>query len=84
MSRIREITVSLNLTVQPKQYQSMGMVVSVTKQYDETEELEGGTIGSAAQELRKSVSLALSSGLREEVEKVYGKATADYVVNQKG
>ena len=85
MSKIREITVSLDLTVQPKQYQSVKLGITVTEQIDEDDqEMSMATLKEYVHSLRSSVSETLREGLRAEVETVYGKATADYVVNQKG
>lgn len=85
MSRITKIKVDLDLTVQPKQYQSMKLGVSV-----EIEPLKGvgdvGYINTISLEdidvVRREISKKLLSGLHEEVERVYGRAAADYVINQ--
>jgi hypothetical protein len=76
--RMTEFTVSLDLTVQPKQYQSMKLGISATIKADEGEVIDTPTIARA----RDALSTELRNGLREEVAKVYGDAVADYCVNQ--
>lgn len=84
MSRIKEVTVSLDMTVQPKQYQSIKLGLSMTEVWDGEEDLTNGAVVDRVAALRTLVSLAVREGIRAEVETVYGKAAADYVVNQKG
>ena len=82
MSKIREITVSLDLTVQPKQYLSMKFGLTVTRSIDA--EMTTAELATAIKELREDVANSLHDGMREEVTIIYGKVVGDYVVNQKG
>lgn len=77
--RIMSVTVSTEMTVQPKAYNAFKLGISATVQADEDgQPLTEDTIVV----LRRNLNELLRSAVREEVSTVYGKAAADYVVNQ--
>ncbi len=78
MIRTSEITVSMDLSVQPKQFNSVKLGLSVTLSTDEGETITDEGVKRTQQE----VSQLLRAAVHEEVERIYGTAVADYVLNQ--
>lgn len=79
MITVKELTVSLDLAVQPKQYQSIKMGISAT--VNETEDGKELNIGDVNL-IRTSLSKLLRQGIYEETKLVFGEAVASYVVDQ--
>lgn len=83
MGRINQITVSLDLTLQPAAYQSVKLGLTVTEVFGEQDFVDSnyGVVEKTAA-LRKNVSDMLRVGIYQEIEDIYGKETADYCLQQ--
>ena len=77
MSKLKTLSVTLELTVQPRQFHSMKLGLSAQRVFDEEEVGDIHGINS----LREDLSLLLREGLYREIEKVYGSETAAAVLS---
>lgn len=80
--RIKELVVTFDLTVQPKQYNAMKVGLTIPVEMDEEDVKDAVTLEDRLVKLQDYARDAVLREIHKATEQVYGKAVADYVVSQ--